>query len=212
MRVPDVKVVPARTIILPVTAIGYDLDDNDEHSNEGERTRALERTVAVEFERQARQKGALPLSFEKVRACGDNCVSLLSTAIRWGAKSTTEIAVAHAGTNRSGKSSVGEWRNSRDFRPLQRALEADFALVLFVRDAHETAGRQFAEAQLNRRAFKSIRNDDDFTQIAATCALELASGRIVWCSSMAARWMGKYADITSINEYPSVVKELLADF
>jgi hypothetical protein len=177
MRVPEAKVVPARTIILPVTVIGYDLESNDEHSSEDERTRALERTVAVEFERQARQKGALPLSFEKVRACGDNCVSLLSTAIRWGAKSTTEIAVAHAGTNRSGKSSVGDWQNRRDFRPLQRALDADFALILFVRDAHETAGRQFAEAQLNRRAFNAIRNDDDFTHIAATCALELASGR-----------------------------------
>jgi hypothetical protein len=217
MRVANVKVVPARTVVLPATVVGYDLDMDGERTNEDKRTKVLERTIAVEFEQQARAKGASPVSFDKVRACGDNCVSLLSTAIRWGAKVATEIAVAQHGPNHSGKSSVADWQNGRDFRlhwlrALQRAVDADFTLICYLQDVHETAGRQFAEANLGRRAVRTIANEADYKRIAVICALELASGRMVWCSSLADRFMGKYVDITSPDEGRALLKELLAEF
>jgi len=59
---------------------------------------------------------------------------------------------------------------------------------------------------------KTIANEADYKRIAVICALELASGRMVWCSSLADRFMGKYVDITSPDEGRALLKELLAEF
>jgi hypothetical protein len=212
MRVPDVIVVRSRTVVVPPTTVGYNLDGNGERSDEDRQSRALERTVGAEFDRQARAKGALPLPLDKVKACGQDCASLLSTAMRWGTKAAVEIAVAEHGGNHSGRSSVGQWQSGRDFRPLGRAMDADFALVFYAREVHETAGRQFVENSVQRQVERAARNEDDFKRMGVVCALELASGRMVWCSALSERGIGKYVDIASPKEARQLVAELLAEF
>lgn len=211
MRVPDVRVVRARTVVLPATILAYDLNLKGEHLDEDKQTKALERTIGTELDRQAKAKGALPLSFDKVRACGDNCISLLSTAIRWGAKSAMEIAQAKDGVNHSGRSSVGQWQNLRDLNPLRRAMDADFTLVAYVRDVHHTADLTYVEG-LKGPLAKAMSNQDDFRRIFAVCALALASGRVVWCSTRADRMVDRYLDLTSPKEARQLVEDLLAEF
>lgn len=213
MRAPDVKVVLARTVVLPATVEAYELDSGGERLDQGARAKALEKTIAVEFERQARTQGALPLAFDKVQACGETCTSQLSTAIRWGAKAAREIAEANGGSNPSGRSSIWEWKNGRDLRPLQRAMGADFALVFFVRDVRESSGQRLVDAWPAERARKAIHKEEgDFKRILVACALELASGRMVWCSSIVDRWTDEYVDITLPDESRRLVKELLTGF
>jgi hypothetical protein len=173
----------------------------------------LEDSLGVEFERQARAKGALPLAFDRVRAGGDDCVSQLSTAIRWSAKAAMEIAEAGAGANPSGRSSVEQWKNGRDLRGLQRALDADLALVFYVRDVQWTSGRQYGGGAKTPlvQALRGL-DHDDFKRVLVACALDLASGRMVWCSAIVDRWTEQYVDITSPKEARRLVQELLTEF
>ena len=106
MRVSDIHVVPARTVLLPTTMRAYGLDYGNHHLDKEEKTAALERAVGAEFERQATSKGAFLLPLDRVRACGNECMSLLSTAIRWGERATVEIARVQAGVVHSERSSV----------------------------------------------------------------------------------------------------------
>jgi len=213
MRAPGVELIRSRTVVLPVTAESYDLDSDGDRLDQAARVKALENSLGVEFERQARAKGALPLSFDKVRACGDNCVSQLSTAIRWGARAAMEIAEAGAGANPSGKSSVEEWQSGRDLHTLQHAIAADLALVFYVRDVRWTAGRQFRDS-FRPPIVRAIqgKDHDDLRRILVACALELASGQMVWCSAIVDRWVEQYVDMTLPKESRRLVKELLKEF
>ena len=121
--------------------------------------------------------------------------------------------MASGGVNPSGRASVGEWTNGRDLRPLQRALNADFTLVLFVRDVQRSGAKKYWDNRPDQIAFKAIHKEDiDLKRILTACAMELASGRIVWCSSIVDRWTEQDIDITVPAESSRLVKELLTEF
>lgn len=209
MRVPDVKLLRSRTVLVAPTITAYDLDIGGQHLNEEQQTEALERSIGPELERQALAKGVLPLSFDKVRASGDQCVSLLSTTIRWGARAAMEIAKADGGTNPSGRSSVGQWQSGRDLRPLQHALNAEFALVLYVRDVHLTRALRLLRS-LRGLLAAAMSTEDEFQRVFAVCALELSSGRMVWCSTRTDRMVDQYLDLTSAKDVRPLLEDLLA--
>lgn len=211
MRAPGPTIVPSRTIVLSPNVTAYHLDVDGAHVDEDKHTKALERTLGAEFERQARTKGALPVPIDKVRACGNDCMTLLSTAFRWGSRSAMEIAKARDGVNRSGRSSVEEWQSDRDFQPLRRAVEADHVLTFYVRDIHYTPGRAWAESMRGPLA-RAMSNEDSFLRILAVCALNLTSGRMVWCSTRADRMVDQYVDLASLTEARRMVEELLEEF
>ena len=200
MRVPDVKVIPARTIFLPVSTRAYELDFGDNRTEEAERAGEMEKRIGVEVERQARAKGALPVPTDRIRGCGSRCVSLLATLINWGETAAKEIAASKYGAINLGRSSVAEWQNKRDFGPLRQAVDADFALVVYVRDTRETDGRAIGNAFIGRSTH--------FKQVGVACAVELLSGRMVWCASVVDQW----DDLTSPDEARRAVQELLAEF
>ena len=200
MHEPEVKVVAARTLLLPVSTLGYSLDFSGNHGNESEQTSKLGRIMGFEVERQTRAKGVVPVPFEKVRACGSHCTSLLATLINWGETAVIEIAAEKNGIVYSGRSSVGEWQSRRDFGPLRKAVDADFALVVYVRDIRETDGRVFGDVLIRRRTY--------FKQVFAACTVELSSGRMVWCES----FVDREVDLTSPKEARLIVEELLAGF
>jgi hypothetical protein len=175
MRVPDVVVVPGRTVLLPAKALAYRLDFGDNRIEEEPLTSNLQEMVDEEISRQARAKGVVPTPDEKIRACGPACVSLMATLVPWSTKAAMEIAATRAGHGLRGRDSVSDWKSRRDFGPLRKAMDADFALVVYVRDARETDGRVIGEMFSGGYTY--------FKQVCIACAVELASGRMVWCES-----------------------------
>ena len=77
-------------------------------------------------------------------------------------------------------------------------------MIVHVHDVQETDGRKLAEMIGGPVTV--------FKRVLIACALELGSGRMVWCSSRADRLKDYYLDLNAPDQARQVVGEVLADF
>jgi hypothetical protein len=69
------------------------------------------------------------------------CGSLCDRFVRWGIIASLQIGAQRADIRNYGGRSVADWMFDGDLAPIQRAFDADYALITVFEQARETTGR-----------------------------------------------------------------------
>lgn len=200
MRVNDFTTVPSRIVVMPVFAGAAELDFDGNHKTKRKRAAAMQTHADAEVARWASTRGASMLSLEKLEPCGERCEQLLETFLEWGVRSSLEIAAQRRGRYDYGRESVSDWTAPQDYGLLRKALGADVALLVVLRDTRETTGRLIGGAFIGRRTY--------FKQVTVACAATLDGyAQMKWCHADADRW----ANLSDEATVRAAVRELLSD-
>ncbi len=174
-RLPDARVDPSRVAIAPVVALAYESDFYGKRTARPDWGAVMQRHMSSEVSAVARAQGAFPLPLDNVEACGETCISLLGSLMRWGTVASMEIAAQMYGRADYKRRSVGDWTLSLDYRPLIQATNADYALLVVARETHETGGAKAANFFSGRYTY--------YKQVASACVVSLRYGRMIACTS-----------------------------
>ncbi len=188
-RAPDWAGGPARMVVLPASVEMVQIDAVGVRSTEPAWALAVSENLDPEVARLAGVHGATPFSFNKVRDCGEPCMSLLPEFLNWGRASTLEIAARILRHGDRREHSVTEWQSRRDFAPLRKALGVDLVLFVVVRELDETAGRVAgrilaAETVGLMASCLLFQTDLGVKQLGAACLARLGDGRMLWCDTV----------------------------
>ena len=198
-RTPDFSLVPARLIIMPVLTRSVELDFEGHRSAKRDWAHTMGGYAGAEVQKWAKEKGAAFLPVEKLEDCQAGCEELLASFLRWGANAAMEIAAQKSGRHDFGFETVGEWTAARDYHPLQKALNADFALIVVLKDTRETTGHALGNALSGRYTF--------YKQVAVACVASLGYVQMKWCHSEIDKWV----DLRQEGTARAAIRKLLSD-
>lgn len=172
-RALDFQFSPSRLVVLPVVARVVEVDAFGQKISNEESAEAMAGLADAELNRWAREKGTLPFLSHRIESCGPRCARLLTSYIHWGTRAALQIA---SGMSNDDRASVADWTSLDDYYPLQKALGAEYALIIVLRDIRETAGRHALQPILGG----TYRED---RRVTVACIASIGYAQMKWCNT-----------------------------
>jgi len=163
---------PARLVALPVSVLEFQVGASEAITPRWDWTRQAQRNVEEALARRLSAHGG-----RFVDGAAANRLPAYVDFRRWSEVTLREIIGELKGRLPHKHRSVSEWRYDPGLAAWREPLRADFVLISFFFDGHDTWGRKTvnAFALAPSDPVHAVKRD-------IACAVELATGRLAWCA------------------------------